>query len=564
MGIARVVLAKIGSSGVQRMYVCFGGRSSKPIRGPTSLTMTFARIASRLRLLARSEHGMALPTALFAMIASVGLASAAVVASVDVQRGAKRDSGSKSAIAAADAGASVARMRLIRHQASLSESNPCVGPNGEAQTASGGWCPATAPVSIGNATYTYRFSAYGAGCGDYALCVISTGSSDGVSRRIEISFDENGPNGSTSEDEDEDEGSEGSEEEESEEEESEEGSGWEGGTAVDEGLIGEEAITLSGNADIRTGVGTNGNLTTSGNASICGDIRVGVGKKWSKSGNASQCSGYAKTEGNQVLPPVSSFIPSDIATNNSNYRLVKCVSTGNPVGCQTDSYAGGKWTSTSPWNPATRAISASGNTTLTFSGGDYWICSISLSGNSQVIMAEGAHVRFFFDTPENCNNSSQINMSGNNSISATGYQPEDDQFDMPGFFLLGSPTWANSINLSGNHSTTNEFIVYAPQTHINISGNATHKGIIAGRTVSMSGNGKIENDGGFLLQPELDPWHSDSSSGGSGEESTEEEGEEGEGGSEGEESGAGAVFIPHGYVECTGVPSGSEAPNANC
>jgi hypothetical protein len=497
---------------------------------------------------------MALPTALFAMVASLGLAGAAVVTSVDVQRGTKRDSDSKSAIAAADAGASVARMRLIRHQSSLSAQNPCVGPSGEAQTASGGWCPATSPVGIGSATYTYRFSAFGGGCAGYDLCLVSTGSADGVSRRVEITFYDNDPsNGGPGSEEEE------TEEEETEEEETEEGGSTQKGFAVDEGLIGEESITLSGNADIRTGVGTNGNLTTSGNASICGDIRVGVGKKWDKSGNAAQCSGYAKTEGNQVLPPVSSFIPTDIATSNSNYRLVKCISTNNPVGCQSDTYAGGSWTSTKPWNPSTRAISASGNTTLTFGGGDYWICSISLSGNSQIIMADGAHVRFFFDTPENCSNSSQINMSGNNSITATGYQPDDEQFDMPGFYLLGSPTWANSINLSGNHSTTNEFIIYAPQTHISISGNATHKGIIAGKTVAMSGNGKIENDEGFLLQPELAPWLGDGDDGGGSEEESEKEGGEEEGGST-----LSLVFFPQHYVECSGVPAPSEAPNASC
>ena len=71
---------------------------------------------------------MALPTALFAMIASMALASAAVVASVDVQQGTTRDHGSKEAIAAADAGANVALLRLNRFQSKLSAATPCVGP----------------------------------------------------------------------------------------------------------------------------------------------------------------------------------------------------------------------------------------------------------------------------------------------------------------------------------------------------------------------------------------------------------------------------------------------------
>jgi hypothetical protein len=526
--------------------------------------MTIASLSHRLRLLLRGERGMALPTALFAMVASVGVASAAVVASVDVQQGTKRDSGSKNAIAAADAGASVARMRLIRHQSSLGVTNPCVGPNGEAQAPSGGWCPATTPVSIGDATYTYRFSAAGTECGEYDLCLISTGTADGVSRRVEITFDNSYLAGAPGSDDEEGGDEDGGDDEGSSGDTSEQEDGWTGGVAVSEGLIGEETITFSGNADIQVGVGTNGNLVSSGNASICGDIRVGVGKKWTKSGNAKQCSGYAQTQGNQVLPPVSSFMPSDIATNNSNYRLVKCVSTNNPVGCQSDTYAGGKWNSTTPWNPTTRAISASGNTTLTFGGGNYWICSISLSGNSQIIMADGAHVRFFFDTPENCNNTTQINMTGNNSIAATGYQPDDDQFDIPGFYLLGSPTWASSINLSGNHSTANEFVIYGPNTAINISGNATHKGMIAGKSIAMSGNGKIENDDGFLLQPELNPWHALEEAAKKAKEDAEQGGGD-QGGTGGDTGSTGiAFYTPQHYVECTGIPVSSEAPNADC
>ena len=65
----------------------------------------FGPIRERLVALVRSERGMALPTALFAMIASMGLASAAILSSVNVQQGSTRDSGSKKAIAAADAGA---------------------------------------------------------------------------------------------------------------------------------------------------------------------------------------------------------------------------------------------------------------------------------------------------------------------------------------------------------------------------------------------------------------------------------------------------------------------------
>jgi len=505
-----------------------------------------------IRDLRRSERGMALPVALFATVASVALGGAAIMASVDVQQGTKRDSSAKSAIAAADAGARVAMMRLNRNQTLLAGSTVCVGPNGEAQIPVDGWCPPTPLESVGASTFSYRFAAVGSGeCDGYALCAVSTGMNGDVTRRVLINFDDDGiVNGGENEEGENEEG-------ENEEGEDEEGLDESDGV-VTEGLIGEDSITMSGNADVQVGVGTNGNLTTSGNASICGDIRVGVGKKWIKSGNATQCSGYGTAQGNRTLPPVSSFIPSTIASVNSNYRLMKCQSTGVPAGCQSDTYAGDKWTDTSPFDPKTRRIQISGNATLTLGGGDYWICSISMSGNSELIMAEGAHVRVFFDTPENCGVTTQISLTGNNRIAATGYQPDEEQYDMPGFFLLGSSTTPTTVNLAGNYSTTNEFVIYAPNTDVNITGNATMKGLIAGKTLNISGNGEIVNDDGFRLPPDLNPWYKANEEEGNEEEGSEEEGNENEG-------GPGVVYYAaQGYVECAGVPAAGEAPNANC
>ncbi|MGB7588576.1 MAG: hypothetical protein WBM00_07695, partial [Solirubrobacterales bacterium] len=475
--------------------------------------MLFVAIRARLLLLARGEHGMALPAALFATVASLALAGAAVLSTVDVQHGAKRDNGSKSAIGAADAGANVAMMRLNRHAAMLTSEEPCFKLNattgvleaGAAPASEPGWC---APIEgeVGGATYSYRTSAYGSGVG--TIHVVSTGTANEVSRRIQLSLNESnlwkgvtkteliGKEIELAEKKGDSMTKLGQLKEELQAAEEEESSS--GGIA---GLVGRESITASGNSDIRVGVATNGDLTTSGNTSICGSIQVGVGKKWTHSGNASQCSGYSVTEGNLSLPAVSSFMPSDIATHNSNGRITAC-SKGLPAECEKDTY-NGKWSSTAPFNPSNRSISLSGNTILTLGGSDYWICSLSLSGNSKLIMAKGAHVRFFFDTPEHCGTSNQISMSGNNEITATGYQPSLGQFDVPGFYLLGSPTYTSQVSLSGNSSTTDEFVIYGPDSYINVSGNATFKGIVAGKQIAWSGNGKIEQDKGFTIPPEL-------------------------------------------------------------
>lgn len=68
-----------------------------------------------IRDLRRNERGIAVPTALMALVASFAIASVAVMSTVDVQQGTKRDHDSKEAIAAADAGANIALLRLNRY-----------------------------------------------------------------------------------------------------------------------------------------------------------------------------------------------------------------------------------------------------------------------------------------------------------------------------------------------------------------------------------------------------------------------------------------------------------------
>src|SRR6476661_3017606 len=95
------------------------------VAGRSSSVLPIAALRRRLRELARNERGMALPVALFAMIAGTALASAAVVATVNVQTGSHRDTSTKSAIAVADAGANIARMRIDRYAVVLA-TKPCL------------------------------------------------------------------------------------------------------------------------------------------------------------------------------------------------------------------------------------------------------------------------------------------------------------------------------------------------------------------------------------------------------------------------------------------------------
>jgi hypothetical protein len=462
--------------------------------------MRFAAVfRRRLRDLARSERGMALPTAIFATVASLGLAGTAVMSSVNVQRGTNRDSDSKNAIAAADAGASVALLRLNRYATAFSASSPCLGVSGSTLVLSGpaadGWCP---PVggTVGDSSFVYRATPSVVAGG--TMSVVATGTAGSVSRRVAVTFKTTTV----------------------------------GSALANEGLIGLDDVEIDNNADARVGVGTNGNIHIHNNGNVCGNIRHGIGKKATFDNNGTQCQGYQVTEGNVSLPPVSSFIPTDIATNNSNYRLAVCTQTSPvnlPSGCQTDTY-NGKWSSSEPWNASTRTISSSNNTTLTLGGGDYFVCRLLISNNSHLVMADGANVRIFFDTPENCklkSGAKQIDISNNADVTSTGYQPELGKFNMPGFYVMGSPTIQTTIEFS-NNSGTNEFVLYAPQTDIIVKNNAVYKGVIAGKTVHLENNAIVEQDDGFE-PPQI---------------------------------GGATIYERQSYVECTGAAA--TPPNASC
>jgi hypothetical protein len=435
---------------------------------------------------------MAVATALIAMTIAFTFASAAVVYSVNTQHGTVRDHDSKEAIAAADAAANVALMRLNQFSTALNSSSPCVGISGNLLVVTG---------TVGESFYSYRVGPSEATCadGEATSCVVATGTANGVSRRVEVTL----------------------------------GTSSVGGAFSKAGVIGDEDITLDNNADIRVGVGTNGNVKLTNGASICGDIRHGIGKKTTFENNSSQCGGYAETEGEELLPPVSSFIPSNIASTNSVYRLVKCTSTNIPTGCQSDSYVanGNKgFSSTIPWNATTRTISTDQNSTLTLTGGDYFVCKLLLNNNSHLIIGEGASVRIFFDTPEDCGLKAgveQIKVENNADITSSGYQPTEEKFSMPGLYVMGSPTIPTTIRFS-NNGGTNEFVLYAPNSNIYMENNATYKGAIAGKTVYLSNHAKVVQDSGYKPQ----------------------------------QIGGSTIFARQSDVECVGA-SGSP-PNANC
>jgi hypothetical protein len=422
-------------------------------------------IRHRFFLLLRNEQGMALPTAIFAMIASFGFATAAILSSVNAQMGTDRDRDSKSAIAAADAGANVALMRMNRFLGNFKEGTAeCISPAGVIQTPElSGWCPPTSSESVGGASFAYRVSAFQE---DGPVSVVAVGTADGVSRRVKVgllSFD-------------------GEE------------------VFANEKLIGESGIHLKGTPNIKTNIGTNGDVAGDENADICGDIRHGIGK-----GSLEEdCGDGELTEGNKTLPQL--VLPEGIETSNSNCRLIpNCIGVGGKVdSTKVDLYIGAngkpKRTKTEPWDEATKTINIAGNSTLTMGGNDYLVCRFLLDG--KLIMPAEAKVRVFFRTPEECklgNGATQLDISGNAEITSSAYEA-GATFDVPGFYLLGSPSIETAVTLEGTVKGTNELVIYAPNSNIKIKGNSTWVGAMAGKTLTMNGDATMEANPGIEPQ----------------------------------------------------------------
>jgi hypothetical protein len=164
-------------------------------------------------------------------------------------------------------------------------------------------------------------------------------------------------------------------------------------------------------------------------------------------------------------------------------------------------------------------------------GGDYFVCGLYVQ-NGKVIMAggPGVEVRIFFDTPENCgleDGDAQIVITGNANITSTGFNPSAGMYNVPGLYVQGSPNISTTIDLSGN-SGTNELMLYAPYSDIDMGGNSTWIGMLAGKSIYMHGTPKFESNPG-IEAPDI--FYS-------------------------------SLWEPTRYIECTG--STASPPNASC
>lgn len=409
-----------------------------------------------------SQNGSALFIAIAVMAILLISVVVAFATSVTSLQGSNTDRAAKRALAAAEAGENLAIYRL--NKITTTDLLPCVIGSGPdlvlAPLGADGWCPAVTG-SVDGASYSYRVSPI-ANLTDLNLQnildrkIVSTGTVGGKTRRIETTAD----------------------------------------ALTGNPLFGNAFVksnkdlpfggnsTLVGPTGLKTKAASNGNVTISNTATVCADVTAGPGK--TVTGNTS-CAGTKSSASTLfTLTPVDQ---GTVATVNANGRFF-----------QPGVLSGDTKTGTPSWNAGTRQLTLNGSDTVTMgasgsTGFDYSFCKLTMTGNSRLIVAAGAKVRIFFDSPQACgplpSGTKQINMEGTSTLTTTTQDPTALQI-----FMVGSPTSATVADFGGTSNIPETFTLYAPYSSVILRGNTNMVGAISADQVSFDGNAKLTSGTG--------------------------------------------------------------------
>jgi hypothetical protein len=245
-------------------------------------------------------------------------------------------------------------------------------------------------------------------------------------------------------------------------------------------VSGNGTVDSLGNSNSSGNVGTNGNVTLSGNPVVNGAVYSPIGGTGncstktmtglSTSGKAQATGGLQALSGpvNYPLPPAPNPAPPTTTQNISG-------SCGSISGCINN---GSKNVSLAPGQYGN--LSISGGTTVNVSGGSYNINSLTLSGNSTlVVSSNGSPVVVNLAGKSLSGGNAALDVSGGSMSNPSGLASNLQ------FYYAGS----QPMKLSGG--TGSYAIVYAPNAPINVSGGSHFYGSIIGSTVNSSGNTTI-------------------------------------------------------------------------
>jgi hypothetical protein len=396
------------------------------------------------------ERGFLLPTAA-AMLFIIGmLVAVAAGAALTANSQAGRDQKVKRALAAADSGVRAAAYRINVLEPEVQQ---CVKADSTGELSfewvgADGWCHAQVEDLGDGTSYSYRVSSPEDVVlnGQYLAQrkIVSTGIAAGVERRVLALV--NAATGAPL-------------------------------FASGKALVGVDQINLSNSARVEGSAASNGGISLSNSAIICGDATPGPGQQLTTQNGAGLCQGFSGQPAADplVLEPIDQ---GSAATTNDNAR----------IGSQDT------WTSPSQidWNPTARVLKLKNNSSLTLGGNVYSFCHLEITNNAQLIIAArdpGTAVRIYIDAPESCGSTSgagSVTLTNAGSIVNLNADPTTLQL-----YVVGNDSLPTYVSLQSNPQAPFNLVIYAPRSNVTVTNQTKIVGAIAGKQASIDNNSSV-------------------------------------------------------------------------
>jgi Tfp pilus assembly protein PilX len=249
------------------------------------------------------------------------------------------------------------------------------------------------------------------------------------------------------------------------------------------GVVGLQSVTVVNNAS-GPNVGTNGTETIDNNANVTGST-LGPGAKLTvgNNGNSGPVTQLTAGQGPLVLAPVN-FGNSALSADNTDYRITNGLA--SPKVTPYDPSTG------TSFNAATRMLSISNNGSLTLGGGIYNFCGFSASNNATISLALGVKTVIYIDSPDRPGSGCAAGsgtFSLNNNVSVINPAQNATALQI---YVYGLNNGTNVVSFANNSATW--ATIYAPQSEVDLSNNALLTGAVAGASVVLENNAQMALD----------------------------------------------------------------------
>lgn len=405
--------------------------------------MTQARLAS--------QRGLATAGSIAVLGVMLVIAGSVFAQVVHISGTSNRDDSSKRAFQAAEAGMSIAlhRLNMLQPAPSLCITQDLASPDAS------GWCAVSEEESLGRGqTFRYRVSASPAGteCAGTSLgstvvdrCVIAVGRVAGEARRVEMRV-----------------------------------SAYAGEPLFGSGsgLLALEGVTIGNSSTITGGIASNGGIVVGGGqSSVTGNVQVGP-----TAPDPSGVGAWDRRDAPFVLAPAEF---GNTATQNDNYRISN--------GLQSPPVEPYDSSSRVTYDSATRALNVGTSGSITLGGGTYNFCSVTLGNQASIVIAAGAVVRIYLDSPDRdgsgCPEGSGTLTSGNNSLFASAASGDPAALQI---YVWGDRDEEHVLDLP-NRDRFNA-AVYAPNSTVRFKNSGTVAGGISARRIEFKNSSRFDWD----------------------------------------------------------------------